>query len=118
VIYFTIFEKFSIKYFFIPAFFIILTYIKITNMQSQIKAQDGKLVSQDNYLCGVDIENTLTEQGVKPQYLLWTHPHVLEVKLVTNKDYEEALGIMRMECPTEASSLFGITGERELLFQF
>ena len=87
-------------------------------MHKPIKAQDGEMVSAGNVGLGDQITCTLMDEGVKPQYLLWTHPHVLEVKLVTNQDYEKALEIMRMECPTEASSLFGITGERELLFQF
>jgi hypothetical protein len=52
--------------------------------------------------------------------ILWSKDHVLEV-YVGAEDYDSAMELMRMECPTEASSLFGMPDHESgylLVFQF
>ena len=66
------------------------------------------------------IMKKLLEAGLVGTHL-WSKDHVLEVVMHNRDDYDSAMELMRMECPTEASSLFGMPDHESgylLVFQF
>ena len=84
----------------------------------ELKALDGCIVPHDYRIISGRVEMDLLMEGVAVTKMLWQHPHILEVKCKTLTDYKNAIDIMRLECPTECSSLFGMSSRNLLVFQF
>jgi len=64
------------------------------------------------------ILSDLDAVGVVPLFVEWREPYILDIIFSTHDDYITAYNLMRMECPTEVSSSYGLPSDLCLTFQF